>query len=242
MPTPHNAAASGDFAKTVLMPGDPLRAQFIAETFLSQPRLVTSVRGMLGYTGTYEGVPVSVMGSGMGMPSIGIYSYELFTQYGVENIIRVGSAGSYSPAAKVFDVVLAAAAYSESSYARTQNGFAGDVTHPSAALNEALRAAAKKQGIRLIEGVIHSSDVFYRDVPKADNGKFYWENLRDQKGCLAVEMESFALFHNARVTGKNAACLLTISDSFVSHEETTSEQRQKNFTDMMKVALGSVLV
>ena len=242
MPTPHNAAASGDFARTVLMPGDPLRAQFIAETFLTQPRLVTSVRGMLGYTGTYEGVPVSVMGSGMGMPSIGIYSYELFTQYGVENIIRVGSAGSYSPAAKVFDVVLAAAAYSESSYARTQNGFAGDVTRPSEALNEALRASAQKQGIRLIEGVIHSSDVFYRDVPKADNGKFYWENLRDQKGCLAVEMESFALFHNAKVTGKNSACLLTISDSFVSHEETTPEQRQKNFTDMMKVALGSVLV
>lgn len=241
MSTPHNAAAKGAFAKTVLMPGDPLRAQFIAETFLTEPRLVTSVRGMLGYTGAYEGVPVSVMGSGMGMPSIGIYSYELFTQYEVENIIRIGSAGSYSPAAKVFDVVLAAAAYSESSYARTQNGFEGDTTRPSEALNEKLRASAQRQGIRLIEGVIHSSDVFYRDVPKAENGKFYWENLRDEKGCLAVEMESFALFHNARVTGKNAACLLTISDSFVSHEETTAEQRQKNFTDMMKVALGSVL-
>lgn len=242
MSTPHNAAANGDFAKTVLMPGDPLRAQFIAETFLTQPKLVTSVRGMLGYTGTYEGRPVSVMGSGMGMPSIGIYSYEMFTQYGVEAIIRVGSAGSYSPAAKVFDVVLATAAWSESSYARTQNGFAGDVTYPSGALNDKLRASAQNQGIRLTEGVIHSSDVFYRDVPKAENGKFYWENLRDEKGCLAVEMESFALFHNAQVTGKQAACLLTISDSFVSHEETSPEQRQKNFTEMMKVALGSVLV
>ena len=236
MSTPHNAANKGDFAKTVLMPGDPLRAQFIAETFLKDPKLVTSVRGMLGYTGTYEGVPVSVMGSGMGMPSIGIYSWELFTQYEVENIIRIGSAGSYSPKAKVFDVVLATSAYSESSYAKTQNGFESDVTLPSPALCDALRKSAAKQGIPMIEGVIHSSDVFYRD-----DAPDYWEKLRDEKGCLAVEMESFALFHNAAATGKNAACLITISDSFVSHEETTAEQRQTSFTDMMKIALGSVL-
>ena len=236
MSTPHNAANKGDFAKTVLMPGDPLRAQFIAETFLKDPKLVTSVRGMLGYTGTYEGVPVSVMGSGMGMPSIGIYSWELFTQYDVNNIIRIGSAGSYSPKAKVFDVVLATSAYSESSYAKTQNGFEGDVTLPSPALCDALRKSAAKQGIPMIEGVIHSSDVFYRD-----DAPDYWEKLRDEKGCLAVEMESFALFHNAAATGKNAACLITISDSFVSHEETTAEQRQTSFTQMMKVALGSIL-
>ncbi len=236
MSTPHNAAAKGDFAKTVLMPGDPLRAQFIAETFLDAPKLVTSVRGMLGYTGTYKGAPVSVMGSGMGMPSIGIYSWELFTQYDVDSIIRVGSAGSYSPRAKLFDVVLAAAAYSESSYAKTQNGFAGDVTLPSPALCEALRQSAARLGIPLIEGTVHSSDVFYRDAAPD-----YWERLRDEKGCLAVEMESFALFHNAAATGKNAACLLTISDSFVSHEETTPEQRQTSFTRMMEVALGTVL-
>ena len=236
MSTPHNAANKGDFAKTVLMPGDPLRAQFIAETFLKDPKLVTSVRGMLGYTGTYEGAPVSVMGSGMGMPSIGIYSWELFTQYDVDNIIRIGSAGSYSPKAKVFDVVLATSAYSESSYAKTQNGFEGDVTLPSPSLCDALRKSAAKQGIPMIEGVIHSSDVFYRDAAPD-----YWEKLRDEKGCLAVEMESFALFHNAAATGKNAACLITISDSFVSHEETTAEQRQTSFTQMMKVALGSVL-
>ena len=119
MSTPHNRAKNGDFAKTVLMPGDPLRAQFIAETFLESPRLVTDVRGMLGYTGTYQGRPVSVMGSGMGMPSIGIYSYELYTQYGVESIIRIGSAGSYTEKARLFDVVLATGAYSESSYAAT---------------------------------------------------------------------------------------------------------------------------
>lgn len=236
MSTPHNAANKGDFAKTVLMPGDPLRAQFIAETFLKEPKLVTSVRGMLGYTGTYEGKPVSVMGSGMGMPSIGIYSWELFTQYDVDNIIRIGSAGSYSPKAKVFDVVLATSAYSESSYAKTQNGFEGDVTLPSPALCDALRRSAAKLGIPMIEGVIHSSDVFYRDAAPD-----YWEKLRDEKGCLAVEMESFALFHNAAATGKNAACIITISDSFVAHEETTAEQRQTSFTDMMKIALGSVL-
>ena len=236
MATPHNAAQNGDFAKTVLMPGDPLRAKFIAETFLTDPRLVTSVRGMLGYTGTYQGKPVSVMGSGMGMPSIGIYSYELFTQYGVENIIRIGSAGSYSERAKVYDVVLATAAYSESSFARTQSGFEGDVTMPSAELNDKLRASAQKLGLPLIEGVIHSSDVFYREDKTP-----YWQRLRDEHGCLAVEMESFALFHNAAVTGRRAACLVTISDSFVSHEETTAEQRQTTFTSRMKIALGTVL-
>ena len=236
MSTPHISAEKGDFAKTVLMPGDPLRAKFIADTFLKDVRQVTGVRGMLGFTGTYEGRPISVMGSGMGMPSIGIYSYELYSQYGVENIIRIGSAGSYTPKAKIFDVVLATGAYSESNYAVTQSGDTDDIQKPSEELNNALRASAKKQGIPLIEGTIHSSDVFYRE----DSGArpTYWEVLRDEKGCLAVEMESFALFHNARVLGKRAACLLTISDSFVSPEITTAEQRQTSFTAMMKVALG----
>ena len=203
MSTPHNRAEKGAFAKTVLMPGDPLRAKFIAETFLSNPTLVTDVRGMLGYTGTYEGRPVSVMGSGMGMPSIGIYSYELFSQYGVENIIRIGSAGSYTPKAKLFDVVLATGAYSESSYAKVQSGDGANVQLPSEALNQALRESAAAQGIPLIEGMIHSADVFYREP--SDETPSYWEKLRDEKGCLAVEMESFALFHNARVLGKHAA-------------------------------------
>ena len=212
MSTPHNRAENGDFAKTVLMPGDPLRAKFIAETFLEDPRLVTDVRGMYGYT------------------------YELYTQYGVENIIRIGSAGSYTDKAKLFDVVLATGAYSESNYAVTQSGDTDDIQTPSAALNDALRASAKAAGIPLIEGNIHSSDVFYRQP--SDEKPTYWEKLRDEKGCLAVEMESFALFHNARVLGKRAACLLTISDSFVSPEITTAEQRQTSFTAMMKVALG----
>lgn len=237
MSTPHISAKKGDFAKTVLMPGDPLRAKYIAETFLENPVQVNGVRGMLGFTGTYKGVPVSVMGSGMGMPTIGIYSYELFSQYDVESIIRIGSAGSYSENAKVFDVVLASAAYSESSYAKTQNGYDKDTTYPSAALNDKLKKSAANEGIKLIEGVLHSSDVFYRETKEP-----YWQSLRDEKGCVAVEMESFALFHNAAVLGKKAACVVTISDSFTSHEETTSEQREKNFTEMMKVALGTLLV
>lgn len=237
MSTPHIAAEMGDFAKTVLMPGDPLRAQFIAETFLQDVRQVTGVRGMLGFTGTYEGRPISVMGSGMGMPSIGIYSYELFKFYGVENIVRIGSAGSYTDKAKLFDVVLAAGAVSESSYARTQSGFEGHITFPSRELNEKVRASAAKLGIPLIEGNIHSSDVFYRQP--SDAKPTYWEKLRDEQGCVCVEMESFALFANAQVLGKHAACLLTISDSFVSPEATTAEQRQKSFTNMMKVALGA---
>lgn len=239
MPTPHNRAENGQIAKTVLMPGDPLRAKFIAETFLEHPVLFNDVRGMLGYTGTYGGRPVSVMGSGMGMPSIGIYSYELFSRYGVENIIRIGSAGSYTERAKVYDVVLATGAYSESSFARTMSGCTADTLAPSGELCAALRASSAKLGVPLVEGVIHSSDVFYRHDDRKN--PTYWELLRDEKGCVAVEMESFALFHNAAVLGKRAACLVTISDSFVSHQETTPEERQTSFTAMMKVALGAEL-
>ena len=237
VPTPHNNANQGDIAKTVLMPGDPLRAKLLAETYLQDAVCYNQVRGMLGYTGSYRGKRVSVQGSGMGMPSMGIYSHELFCLYGVDTIIRIGSAGSYTDKAKLFDVVLAAGAVSESNYARVQRGFEGDLTLPSQTLNDKLRASAAKQGIPLIEGNIHSSDVFYRQP--SDEKPTYWEKLRDERGCLCVEMESFALFANAQVLGKNAACLLTISDSFVSPEITTAEQRQTSFTNMMKVALGA---
>lgn len=233
--TPHNSAKPGDIAKTVLMPGDPLRARFIAETFLENPVLVNDVRGIQGYTGTWKGQPVTVMASGMGMPSIGIYSYELYRDYGVENIIRIGSAGSYVKDVHVYDVVLATAAYSESTYAKTQSGFDGDTTLPSAALNDKLRASAKALEIDIKEGLIHSSDVFYRE------SSGYLEEIH-AKGCVAVEMESFALFANAQVLGKNAACLLTISDSFVEDTITTPEERQKNFTQMMKIALDAAIM
>lgn len=233
--TPHNSAKPGDIAKTVLMPGDPLRARFIAETFLENPVLVNDVRGIQGYTGTWKGQLVTVMASGMGMPSIGIYSYELYRDYGVENIIRIGSAGSYVKDVHVYDVVLATAAYSESTYAKTQSGFEGDTTLPSAALNDKLRTAAKALEIDIKEGLIHSSDVFYRESSD------YLEEIH-AKGCVAVEMESFALFANAQVLGKNAACLLTISDSFVEDTITTPEERQKNFTQMMKIALDAAIM
>lgn len=233
--TPHNSAKPGDIAKTVLMPGDPLRARFIAETFLENPVLVNDVRGIQGYTGTWKGQSVTVMASGMGMPSIGIYSYELYRDYGVENIIRIGSAGSYVKDVHVYDVVLATAAYSESTYAKTQSGFEGDTTLPSAALNDKLRASAKALEIDIKEGLIHSSDVFYRESSD------YLEEIH-AKGCVAVEMESFALFANAQVLGKNAACLLTISDSFVEDTITTPEERQKNFTQMMKIALDAAIM
>ena len=235
MSTPHNNANYGDIAKTVLMPGDPLRAKFIAETFLENPVLFNTVRNMFGYTGTYKGKKVSVMGSGMGMPSIGIYSYELYNEYGVENIIRIGSAGGYTKEAKIYDVILANKAYSESSYAKTQCGYESDTLYPDAELNDKLKKAAKELNIPLQEGGIHSSDVFYRQ-----GGSDYMKDVVE-KGCVAVEMESFALFSNARVLGKKAACLVTISDSFITPEITTAEERQTSFTNMMKIALEAAI-
>lgn len=236
MATPHISASTGAFAKTLLMPGDPLRAKFIAETFLTNPQLVTSVRNILGYTGTYKGVPVSVMASGMGMPSIGIYSWELFRFYGVENIIRIGSAGSYRDWLNVMDVTLAESAVSESSFARVQGGETSHSLKPSETLNAAIQKKAKELGIVLKMSVVHSSDVFYSDPSQGT-----WQDIAERTGSDCVEMESFALFHNAHVLGKQAACLLTISDSFVNHVELTSEQRQNSFTEMMRLALETAI-
>ncbi|MGL5979171.1 MAG: purine-nucleoside phosphorylase [Erysipelotrichaceae bacterium] len=232
MSTPHNSALEGQIAKTVLMPGDPLRAKYIAETFLENVTQFNTVRNMFGYTGTYKGKEISVMGSGMGMPSIGIYSYELYKFYGVENIIRIGSAGAYTDTLNLYDLVLADAAWSESSFALTQNGYKEDKTYPSADLNERLIQAAKDLNIDMKLATLHSSDVFYREA----NAVSFKDIVRDH-GCVCVEMESFALFHNANVLGKKAACLVTISDSLVTHEATTAEERQLSFTKMMEVAL-----
>lgn len=236
MATPHNQAERGQIAATVLMPGDPLRAKFIAENYLENVRQFNSVRNMLGFTGTYKGKEVSVMGSGMGMPSIGIYSYELYTRYDVENIIRIGSAGAYSDKLDVLDLVLADSAWSESTFAKVQSGVQEDVLYPSQTLNEKILAAAQMLGKKLTTCRIHSSDVFYHE----DNVDDY-RDFCQKHNCHCVEMESFALFHNAKVLGKQAACLLTISDSFNSKKELSAEARQTSFHDMMQVALETAI-
>lgn len=233
MPTPHNNAKPGDFAETVLMPGDPLRAKFIADTFLTDVVQVNSVRNMYGFTGYYKGKRVSVMGSGMGMPSIGIYSHELFTQYGVEKIIRIGSAGSYKKDVKVFDVVLAQGACTNSNWAH-QYGLPG-VFSAIADFNMLKSAydVAKEKGINVHVGNILSSDPFYDDNVGGEPVWKKWERMN----VLAVEMESYALYCNAARLGKKALCILTISDSFVSDEITTAEERQTAFKEMMEIAL-----
>ena len=229
MSTPHNSAQKGDFAKTVLMPGDPLRAKFIAETFLDSPRLVNNVRGIQGYTGTYKGVPVSVMASGMGMPSIGIYSYELFTQYDVDNIIRVGSAGALSPDLKLNDVVAGMGACTNSNFA-AQYGLPGTFAPiASFELLSAALEAAKELGVRMPVGNLLSSDTFY----DASQSTLAWAKM----GVLAVEMESAALYCTAAYTHKRALAICSISDSIVTGEEMPPEQRQTLFTNMMKIAL-----
>lgn len=233
MSTPHNSAKPGDFAKTVLMPGDPLRAKFIADNYLEDVKLVNSVRNMLAYTGTYKGKPVSVMGGGMGMPSIGIYSYELYDKYGVEQIIRIGSAGAYTAECKLFDIVIGQGACTNSNFAH-QYELPG--TFSAIADYDLLSRAVdscKEKKLPYHVGNIFSSDVFY------DASKEQWKKWA-RMGCLAVEMESYALYANAAYLGKKALCLLTISDSFITHQETTAEERQNSFTAMMEVALSLI--
>lgn len=230
IPTPHITAREGDFARTVLMPGDPLRARFIAETYLENPVLVNDVRGVQGYTGDYQGKRVSVMASGMGMPSIGIYSYELFNFYGVEAIIRIGSAGAMSEKLKLRDIVAGMSAYTNSSFGR-QFGFEGNLA-PCCdySLLQSAVEAGRSLGQELVVGPIYSSDVFYDESGAA---------AKLQKlGVLAVEMEAAALYLNAARAGKKALCLCTISDSIVTGEALDAENRQKTFTRMMEIALS----
>lgn len=232
IPTPHiQVKEKGIIADTVLMPGDPLRAKFIAENFLDNAKEFNTVRNMFGYTGTYKGRKISVMGSGMGMPSIGIYSYELYAFYDVKNIIRIGSCGAYSEELNLYDVILVDEAWSESSYAKVQSGYDKEITYATKELNEKIVKIAEDLDIPCHRGCIHSSDVFYRKNFEE------FKSIRDNHGCIAVEMESFALFANAMVLDKGASCLLTVSDSLVSGEITTSEERQKAFTKMMEIAL-----
>ncbi len=239
-PTPHINATPEDFAKTVLMPGDPLRAKFIAENFLTDAKLVNNVRGIHGYTGTYKGTPVSVMASGMGMPSIGIYSYELFNFFDVDNIIRVGSAGGMNKDIKVRDIIIAQGACTDSNYAHTFN-LPGTFA-PIANFN-LLKTAVKKAdelSLSYSVGNVLSSDVFYNDfegVPKNMTSSALWGKM----GVLGVEMEAAALYMNAARSGKSALAILTVSDHLLTGESLSAEERQNSFTDMMTLSLETAV-
>ena len=229
----HIAASKGEIAESVLLPGDPLRAKFLAENFLTSPRQYTSVRNMLGYTGSYRGVPVSVQGTGMGNPSIGIYSWELMTEYGVRNLIRIGTAGSIREDVHPRDLVFAIGACSDSAYV---DNFLPTGRFAPIATWELLRKAADtadRLGIAYRAGNVFNSDIFYVPDP-------LWYRKWADMGCLAVEMEAAALYMNAAFNNCNALTILTISNSLVTGEETTSEERETSFCDMMKVALETV--
>ncbi|MBQ7656317.1 MAG: purine-nucleoside phosphorylase [Clostridia bacterium] len=231
MSTLHNGAQPGDFAPTVLMPGDPLRSKFIADTYLENARLVNNVRGVQGYTGEYKGKRVSVMASGMGMPSIGIYSYELFNHFDVQNIIRVGSAGMISPKLKIRSIVAGMSAYSNSNYG-AQFGFQGNLGPCcSYELLEKAVAAGRKLGHEVVVGPVYSSDTFY------DASVVKPAAVLKDLGVLCVEMEAYALYLNAAKAGKNALSLLTISDNVFTGESLSPQEVRETFTQMMEIAL-----
>ena len=232
--TPHIKATSADFAKTVLMPGDPLRSKFVAETFLENPVLVNNVRGIQGYTGTYKGVPVSVMASGMGMPSIGIYSYELFNFFGVENIIRIGSAGGLAEDVQLRDVIIGMGACTNSAY---QNQYNLNGNYAPIASYELLKTAiaeADKIGARYHVGNLLSSDIFYNANPDANKK---WTDM----GVLGVEMEAAALYMNAAYLKKRALAICTVSDHLATGEALDADERQSSFTEMMEIALNTAI-
>ena len=231
MATLHNGAQPGDFAPTVLMPGDPLRSKFIADTYLENARLVNNVRGVQGYTGEYKGKPVSVMASGMGMPSIGIYSYELFNFLGVENIIRVGSAGMISPKLKIRSIVAGMSAYTNSNYG-AQFGFNGNLGPCcSYELLEKAVTAGRKMGHEIVVGPVYSTDTFY------DASVIKPATVLKDLGVLCIEMEAYALYLNAARAGKNALSLLTISDNVFTGESLSPQEVRETFTQMMEIAL-----
>ena len=239
-PTPHISAKPEDFAPVVLMPGDPNRSRFIAKEFLTDAVCVNNVRGVEGYTGRYGGVPVSVMASGMGMPSIGIYSYELFHVFGVDTIIRVGSAGGISEKVKVRDLIIAMSASTDSSYGQM---FRLPGTYAPTASFEVLRTCVETAESMAIQVPVHvgnilSSDLFYRDEEGLADSEKAVEAFR-KMGVLAVEMESAALYMNAARAGKRALCICTVSDHLLTHESTTAEEREKTFTDMIELSLNT---
>lgn len=229
MATPHNAAKIGEIAKTVLLPGDPLRAKVIADTFLEDPVQFNTVRNMFGFTGTYKGKAVSVMGTGMGIPSIGIYSHELIHVYGVQNLIRIGSCGAITDRVKIGDIVMAQGACTDSNYAYQYCLHGTFSAIADFGLLSAAVDAAKTHGFPYAVGNVNSTDIFYNELPT-------WKDWA-KMGCLASEMETYALYCNAARAGVRALGIFTVSDSLVTGEETTAQERQNNFTNMMEVAL-----
>ncbi|EFI16143.1 MAG: purine-nucleoside phosphorylase [Bacteroidota bacterium] len=233
IPTPHIEAKEGEIAKTVIMAGDPLRAKFMAEKYLDNPTIYNQVRGMFGYTGTYKGKRVSIQGHGMGIPSIGIYTYELFNFYDVDTIIRVGSAGAIDDDLNIGDIVMGMGACTNSNYARQYNLCGTFAPIADFGLLSKAVSEAERQGFRYKVGNLYSSDTFYDDD---ENSLKQWQKM----GVLAVEMEAPALYMNAARAGKKALCICTISDCPFKNIATTSEQRQTGFTNMMEVALALI--
>ncbi len=233
MPTAHNTAQPGEIAETILLPGDPLRAQFIAEHFLTDAKQFNAVRNMFGFTGTYKGKKISVMGTGMGCPSIGIYTHELIHEYGVKNLLRIGSCGSMQEYVKMGDIVMAMGASTDSNYAHQYQLPGTFCATASFELLHNAQKAAKEKGYSYVVGNVLSSDIFYTETPE-------WEQWA-KMGVLAAEMESFALYCNASRAGVNALGIFTVSDSMVTGEEMSSEERQIGFTQMMEVALEAAL-
>ena len=238
MPTPHNEAKEGEIAKVVLMPGDPLRAQVIAEKYLENPRLVNKVRGMYAYTGTYKGKEVTVMAHGMGMPSAGICFYELFKYYNVEKIIRIGSCGVYKEDINLFDTILVDRSYTESNYAYTLNNEHVSFAESSIEFTNHIQEVAKNNGIKLVRGNAVTSDCF--DWYMTDVNQFM-NRLPKDDNLIACEMESFALFYIAKLFNKEAGCMLTVVDSKYKKDEVSAEDRQNSMDNMIKVALESVI-
>lgn len=236
--TPHNNANKGDIAKTVIMPGDPMRAKYIAEKYLKDYRLVNDVRGMYAYTGLYEGKEVTVMAHGMGMPSIGIYAYELYKFYDVLEIIRIGSCGAYLEEMKLFDIILSTAVYSESNFALTLNNDLCHIAYSDEDLNVKIGKVAYKNGIKLYRGMTACLDCF--DVYMTDINKFF-DRMPSGVKPIAAEMEAFALFYIAKMLNKKAACLMSVVDSKYIKEVASAEDREKGLDKMIKLALDSVL-
>ena len=238
MSTPHNEANKGDFAKTVIMPGDPLRAKYIVENFFDDYKLVNQVRGMYAYTGTYKGHELSVMAHGMGMPSVGISSYELYKFYDVENIIRIGSCGAYKPELKLFDIILSENVFSESNYALTLNNEDSHIVSSSIELNSIIENIAKENNINLTKGNTVCTDCF--DVYMSDVNQFLGR-VPDEFNPVSAEMEAFALFYNAKFLNKNASCLMSVVDSKFIKDIATTEERQTGLNNMIKLALDAAI-